>query len=249
MHTLQGSDMQKAKGLFEKYSNNQSVIFSVFENHNDGCVYADAVDTVHWAVLQTMFAQHFIAGEPTKNCADEIENILFDVILSEQSEKEIVAFSVSDQWDGILQNVFRKRNGVSDGRKIFDFSLDLYRNAKRPKLSGDVVPVLEKRKTSPFAHADMWSAKIISNGQTASYCNVIMVGHQKAEIDIHTGEAFRGKGYATAAAFMLIDKLLAEGLTPAWSAWPFRMESRHIATKLGFVSAPDAMAWIWQEGM
>jgi len=249
MYKLQGNDLQKVKSLFERYCSNQSVIFSVFENRFDGYAYVDDVNTINWAVLQTPFLQHFIAGSPVGDCVNEIENILFNIILQEQAEKEIAVFTDAKEWDIVLQDVFQKHNGVTDFRKIFDFSLDNYRNVERSSLPDDVKPILEKCKALPFSHIDTWSAKIIINGQIATYCNVIMVGQNKAEIDIYTDEAFRGKGYATIAVLSLIDKILKDGLTPTWSTWPFRIESQHIAKKLGFASAPDAKAWIWQEGM
>lgn len=101
----------------------------------------------------------------------------------------------------------------------------------------------------PDSRADTWCVKLLYDGREVSHCNAIMVGRGKAEIDIETDEAFRGKGYATLAATLLIDKLLENNLTPTWSTWPFRVESQHIAQKLGFVSQPDAKAWIWMEGM
>jgi len=249
MYKLQGNDIQKAKGLFEKYTSNQSVIFSVFENQLNGCVYVDDIDEMNWALLQTPVYQHFIAGNQTEGCADEIENTLFNVILNEQVEKEIVVFSDTDNWHNVLREVFQKHNGVSDSRKIFDFSHKSFREAVRPKLQDGAKVLLDKRVVLPFSNFETWTAKVIVDGQTASHCDAIMAGKGKAEIDIGTEEAFRGNGYAKAAAFALIDKLLSEGLTPAWSAWPYRLESQHIAKKLGFISAPDAKAWIWQAGM
>ena len=76
-----------------------------------------------------------------------------------------------------------------------------------------------------------------------------MLGRSIAEIDISTDESFRGKGYATIAGIKLIEKLLEEKITPSWSAWPFRIESQHIALKLGFIPQPDVKAWIWLESM
>ena len=249
MYKLHGNDNQKASKFFERYDSNQSVIFSVFENQLNGCAYVDDIDAISWAILQTPVYQHFIAGKPTDGCENEIDNILFNIILNEQEEKEIVVFSDTDRWDDVLRTVFQRHNGVTDSRKIFVFSADNYRKAVRPNLSENARPILEKCKALPFSNTDTWVAKIIVDGQVVSHCDAIMVGKGKAEIDIYTDEAFRGNGYAKMAAFMLIDKLLEEGLTPAWSAWPYRIESQHIAKKLGFVSAEDTKAWIWQAGM
>jgi hypothetical protein len=246
---LQNNQLYLLKNLFESYKNNRSVIFSIFEGQFNACAYVDNIAEIHWAVLQTPFLQHFIAGEPTRGCEDVLDNILFNIILSEKDKKEVVVFSDSDKWNNILDNIYRKHNGVSDGRKFYEFSKENYNKINRVHIPFNITPSIDKCKTLPLSQKDTLSVKLISKNQIASYCNAIMVGDNKAEIDIFTDEKFRGKGLATISAILLIDKLLDEGLTPTWSTWPFRVESQHIAQKLGFVMQPDAKAWIWQEGM
>jgi len=250
MEKLTGNDMQAARLLFEKCNHNQAVIFSIFEGQFDGCVYANRRDQMDWALLQTPLLQHFIAGTPTEGCEAELEEILFSIILGEQSEKEIVVLSDDiTVWDGVLRNTYTKRNGVCDGRKIFNFSLKNYRAIPRPTIPEELEAVVELCRAAPMSHFDTWSAKLFVNGKPVTHCDAFAVGKGLAEIDIGTEEAFRGHGYATMAAILLIDKLLEVGLTPTWSTWPFRVESQRVAVKLGFVPQPDATAWIWMEGM
>lgn len=249
MDKLYENQLSMVKDLFEAYNYNQSLIFSIFENQFKGYAYVNDVNCISWAVLQTPFLQHFVAGIPTDGCEDILENILFDIILPEQCEKEIVVFSNSEAWDSILSRIFYKHNGVFDFRKIFKFSRDNYSKATRSSVPSNISIILEKCKNLPFSLEDTWSAKLTLNGHIISYCNAVMVGKNIAEMDISTIEAYRGKGFATLSAFLLIDKLLEEGLVPSWSTWPFRVESQHIAKKLGFTPMPDAKAWIWQAGM
>lgn len=249
MDILTGLEMQKAIPLFESYHNNQAVIFSVLENQYDGTVYADNKSNMKWAILRTPFLQHFIAGTPTSACEHDVEEVLFDIILAEQEEKEIVVFANSEQWYDILNRIFQLHKGVSDGRKIFLFSRDGYNKVNRQAIPKGITSVVELRKCMPNSHIDTWSAILLHNGQEVSHCNAIMIGKDMAEIDIATQENFRGRGLATLAATLLIDKLLEYNLTPTWSTWPFRLESQHIAQKLGFTSKPDAKAWIWMENM
>ncbi len=245
MEKLTGVEMKKVLPLFDLYINNQAVIYSVLENQFDGCVYTDG----RYAILSTPFLQHFIAGVPDGACEAEIENILFDTILCEQAEKEIAVFAVSEQWHGLLDKIFAKRNGVSDGRKIFSFRRDVYEKIKRTSIPKNINTVVELRKYLPFSRKDTWSARLFADGEEASSSSAIMVGKGMAEIEISTGEKFRGKGYATLTATLLIDKLLEHNLTPTWSTWPYRTESQHIAQKLGFTPRPDAKAWIWTKDM
>ncbi|MBN2851300.1 MAG: GNAT family N-acetyltransferase [Clostridia bacterium] len=248
MKKISGNDILKVKYLFEEYKSNLPVIHSVFECQYDGSAYVDDLENLHWAILCTPFMQHFIAGNPTDGCLHILEDILFSCILEEQDEKEIVIFA-SEKWNDILDEIFKKHNGVTDVRKIFLFSSDNYKEIKHPSLPSDIQPLLEKCRITPFSLIDTWSSKLLSGNQIISHCDALMVGKGMAEIDIATDESFRGKGYATAAAMLLIDKLLEINLTPCWSSWPFRIESQHIAQKLGFIPSPDEKAWIWMEGM
>ncbi len=246
---LTGRDIQMVRPLYESYTSNRAPIFSIFEGQYDGCAYVDDIHDIQWAVLRTPFLQHFVAGTPTDGCAPVLEDILFHDILAGQEEKEIVAFADSERWNDVLCEIFQKRHGVSDGRKIFAFSADGYGKVARPVLPEDIQPTMVKTRVIPGSHTDTWSVKLIFDDKAICHCDAIMIGGGMAEIDVGTEEAFRGKGYATAAATLLIDKLLQDGLTPSWSCWPFRVESQGLAKKLGFLPQPDAKAWIWVEGM
>jgi hypothetical protein len=249
MEKLSGNHIQKARHLFEDFNFYQPVIFSIFENQYDGFIYTDDQSKLNWALLQTPFLQHIIAGKPTNDCEPILEDILFSIILNEQNEKEIVVFHNNNEWNDIMERIFKKRNGVSDSRKIFQFSYKNYNTISRLSIPNNVKIITEKSIILPFGLKETWSAKLLLNEQIISHCDAIMVGKNMAEIDIGTEEAFRGKGYATIVAMALIDKLLEDKITPCWSTWPFREESQHISQKLGFVLLPDIKAWIWLESM
>jgi hypothetical protein len=249
MVELVGDDIQKARHLFEDFEFYQPVIYSIFENQYDGFIYTDNENKMNWALLETPFLQHIIAGKPTNDCESNLEDILFSIILNKQNEKEIVVFHNNDEWNIMLERIFKKRNGVSILRKIFHFSLEKYSKINHLNAPNDCKKIIKKCMVLPCGHKESWSVKLLFEGQIVSHCDAIMVGKNMAEIDIGTEEAFRGKGYATIAAMTLIDKLLEEKITPCWSTWSFRVESQHICQKLGFVPQQDVKAWIWMESM
>ena len=80
-------------------------------------------------------------------------------------------------------------------------------------------------------------------------CSAIFVGRGEAEIDIHTRQAYQGRGYATLTASAFIETCLARGLKPNWSCWPERPASVALAKKLGFEELPDVPAHLWAEDM
>ena len=127
MIKLVGNEIQKTRHLFEDFEFYQAVIFSIFEGQYAGTIFTDSKENPNWAILQTPFLQHIVAGDPVIGCDDIIEKIFFTYILNEQTEKEIVAFFNNEKWNDILKCIFEKHNGVSGKRNIFKFSSENFK--------------------------------------------------------------------------------------------------------------------------
>ena len=56
-----------------------------------------------------------------------------------------------------------------------------------------------------------------------------------AEVGVYTEEAFRGRGFATAAASLVVQQVQETGRIPVWSAGEHNVPSLSVAQKLGFV--------------
>lgn len=56
-----------------------------------------------------------------------------------------------------------------------------------------------------------------------------------ADVGVGVAEPLRGRGLATAAATMVIGRIVADGLEPVWSTGETNLASRRVAEKLGFV--------------
>ncbi len=54
------------------------------------------------------------------------------------------------------------------------------------------------------------------------------------DIGVHCLQAYRGRGYATAAAWVVAEAILASGRTPIWSTGEDNWASQRVAVKLGF---------------
>lgn len=69
---------------------------------------------------------------------------------------------------------------------------------------------------------------------------IIAIAHTYAETDLHadigvsTLEAWRGKGFATAAARLVAQEIQASGKVPVWSCGEDNFASLRVAEKLGF---------------
>ena len=70
--------------------------------------------------------------------------------------------------------------------------------------------------------------------------NIVTIAHTYAETDLHadigvsTIEAWRERGFATAAASLVAQKIQAKGKVPAWSCGADNTASLRVAQKLGF---------------
>ena len=75
---------------------------------------------------------------------------------------------------------------------------------------------------------------IVQDGIPVCECTSIFKGGNRAEIDIATHDAHRGKGLAKAAAEAFIGECLATGLEPVWECNADNTASYALALKLGF---------------
>ena len=87
---------------------------------------------------------------------------------------------------------------------------------------------------------------VLDGNQLASTCSAVFVGGGEVEIDIHTAEAYRGRGLAFFVASAFIEDSLKRGLNPIWGCWPENLPSLGLATKLGFVEDALQPACFWE---
>jgi RimJ/RimL family protein N-acetyltransferase len=243
MIKLTGSSLWTVEPLFSTYASNIPVIYSVIEGQYEGAAYVDSES--RWALLVTPFLQHFLAGEPLI-AQEALAELLFDEVLHNQAEKELVVFSSTANWQPMLKSIFESRGGVSDDRYIFRFDKERYRSIVRPVAPDEAIVRIAGKPAPAPSPRPIQVAEVVVDGRPVSTCGAIMVGKNMAELDIETDEGYRGRGYATIAAFSLIDRLLEQGLTPCWTAWPFRKASHAVARKVGFAHAetrPHGSGW------
>lgn len=236
--------------LYNEYTHNIPVIYSIIEGQYDGAIYVDNVQRPGYAILATPFMYFYMAGNPhIPGIAEEIDILLFKEILPAAAEKEVIVFSPSEAWDKAVKPVFDNRHGLSDGRRIFKFDLDKFNMArnKYAKTPEGVRQLIKEIDDDPASRISYPSSQIWRDGICVSACSALMTGAGFTELDISTHPDHQCKGYATYAAITLIDELLNRNLIPCWSTWPYREASQAVAQKVGFVRDQDVLAYIWTE--
>jgi hypothetical protein len=73
------------------------------------------------------------------------------------------------------------------------------------------------------------------SGQVVASALTAARSERFAEVGVYTSTAFRGRGYSTAAAALVCERVQNEGQTPVWSAGAHNAASLRVAEKLGFV--------------
>ncbi len=79
------------------------------------------------------------------------------------------------------------------------------------------------------------AAGAVVDGRLVSLAHTNAVTANYGDIGVYTDDAWRGMGFATASASIVVRRIQDLGLTPVWSAGEDNEASLHIASKLGFV--------------
>lgn len=234
--------------LFSNYTHNIPVIYSSLEGQYDGELYVDSENNPQIAVLFTPFAFHFITGNAeTDNAVDILDEIIFKQYISETKQKEAIVFCPDTKWDEVLDAVFRKYHGLKDRRKIFHLNKDKFVELKDKRdgikdVESKISYIQDGGAKKPYP-----ISRIFRGEECVSFCSGFMLGRGYAEIDVATGEVYRGKGYAKEASIALISELIKSDIEPNWCTWPYRIESQQLALSLGFELVDEIPAHIWVE--
>ena len=245
MFILSESRMSIVNDMFKIYDTNIPVFQSVLDGNYKGTIFVDNENSPTWAALTTADCYTFVAGNlPAEKILDDT---LFNRVLENQEEKQLIVFSPSTDWHRLLESVFLPRGGFIVPRKIFSFSLEEYKKAGgwRDKIPSNAEVVITKECFEPACINKEWVARLMFDDVCASTA-VSVSGGGYAELGIETSPDFQGKGYATVTALALIEKLLQESVIPCWSTWPEREASQKVAQKIGFLPMLDIEAWVWE---
>jgi hypothetical protein len=79
-----------------------------------------------------------------------------------------------------------------------------------------------------------FAAGAILDGRLFALAHTSAITPRHGDIGVHCLPQYRGRGYATAAAYLVGEKLHASGRTPIWSTGEDNWASRRVAEKLGF---------------
>ena len=239
------NNLERFSPFFQGFQHNRPVIYSTITGQYDGVVYLD--DEEEMAILVTKFDYMFVGGECRQPRAEEfVHDVIFNHLVKKEHYKEIILFGPDECWNEVLSNVFNIHHGVLDGRLCFKLNKEKFKEKANDVQSTDGALLLETEDENNSKISYPVANYYIEN-EKISFCSAFMITEQYAEIDVGTNEAYRNRGYAKQAAFMLIQHLITQGIEPNWCTWPYRKESQMLAISIGFELEQEVAAHIWVE--
>ncbi|MBN1873989.1 MAG: GNAT family N-acetyltransferase [Anaerolineae bacterium] len=247
--------------LFAGIGHNVALVYAVIEGNSPGRIFIDRPGDPLSALVLTDAGYSYVGGHPDNDEFNRaLAPLLFNEILPQMEEKELILFAFSEAWRDKLDILLRPHGAIVIQRKVFDFNPGRFAvhagwRARVPagfQMRRIDTSLAEKRPDfSPLVEAQSkrFGVCLMQDDAIVSACTAVGVGGGEAEVDIYTEEAYQGRGYGFLTACAFIEECLARGLTPSWACWPYRVASQALAHKLGFEARPDAPAHFWAENM
>ncbi len=243
--------------LFHTYPHSLPIIHAALEGSAPHRIFVDRPDAPQAALLWVQDAFFYLAGDPQSPALQVgLLPLLFDRLLPEMSEPELVLFAPDEPWREAIDHLLAPKNAIRIQRKQFAFNPRRFADlaASAPALPaglalmGITADIAAKHPhLAPLADPPTrrFGVCVLDGEELICECTAVFVGAGQAEIDIHTREDHQGRGLAALAAREFIYLSLSRGLQPAWSCWPERETSIALAAKLGFNPLPDMPAHLW----
>lgn len=243
--------------LFHNVAHSRAIVFSVLEGNSPGRIWVNDVQQPTCAFMLPQDAFYYAAGDSNNQTfLQELEGLVFDELLPQAAEPEVVIFSFSPLWHQRLAQALETKGVITINRKMFIFNQTKYnayqeRRADIPSgfsLKGIDLPLMDRQPDflPRFESTSQRFGVCLLEGKTpVCVCSAVFIGAGEAEVDIHTEKRYQGQGLATLTASAFIDECLRSRLTPAWSCWPEREASWKLALRLGFEEQPDVPAILW----
>jgi RimJ/RimL family protein N-acetyltransferase len=202
------------------------MLIDSIQKDSRGKIFVDDLSNPTTAFIKTNFDSYVYFGGDEKNRAfiDEVKDYLLNIV----KPKIIIAFSTTDEWKEIIDDLFKEYNPFRVTRHLFKLNHSKNKEfIKEKRLSGDFkIESIELENSFEF---------IIKKGtEEVSKCCSVYIGDGKVEISIETDERYRRQGFASIVSNVFIEYCLGKGLEPNWSCWDYNKPSFELALKLGF---------------
>lgn len=248
MFALSPQARARAKAAYAANEAFFPLIAAVLSGAQRGMAYGDNAETPRQVYVEHAFGFAQLFGEPVHGFEAALQNYLFTGKAFAAPKVRLYtplapAFHTSEPM-----------RAARSERQRFFLRAEAYAAARRRVLSGNescaALPVTVENVVRvdgafglvsrfwPDAAAFVAHARaqvVCHEGEPAAICYAAALENGKAEVDILTLPAYRGKGLAMLAAVRFMDDCLDHGLEPLWDCFTNNVGSMALRERLGFL--------------
>lgn len=263
MLELKPENYKNVLPLFENFK--QAVLpHSVCEGFNVGRVFANDEQHPHSACIWTPVGYYLLVLGHGQN-PEDVSKLLTETFVPESKsmgETGFILIAEFDDWEEKTSALLGSREVIEIFRRPFALNVEKFhaRGNWRERIpSGFELKRVDESLAAQANLPPSWKSPtdFTSNGmgfalmdgeKIVSLSASVFASSARVEIDIHTEEEYRRRGFASITASALIEECLQKGKQPNWECFWENEESTALALKLGFDQLPDYPVYFWEEG-
>ena len=235
--------------------------YAVCEGYNPGRIFVDDEQDPQTTMIWTPVGYYFLVlGQGQK--LDEVANLLTETFIPTSKaigETGFILIAEFDNWKEKTSALLNNRDVIEIFRRPFKFHTERFNANWREKIPAGFDLKRVDESLAEQAHIlGSWKSlddfmshgigyALMNGDKLASVCSSVFVSSTRVEIDVHTEEEYRRRGFASITASALIEECLRQGKQPNWECFWENEESTALALKLGFEQLADYPVCFWEE--
>ena len=235
--------------------------YAVCEGYNPGRIFVDDEQDPQTTMIWTPVGYYFLVlGQGQK--LDEVSNLLAETFIPASKaigETGFILIAEFDNWKEKTSALLNNREVIEIFRHPFKFHKEHFNANWREKIPAGFDLKRVDESLAEQAHIlGSWKSlddfmshgigyALMNGDKLASVCSSVFVSSTRVEIDVHTEEEYRRRGFASITASALIEECLRQGKQPNWECFWENEESTALALKLGFEQLADYPVCFWEE--
>lgn len=264
MIELESPDFKKVMPLLKEFK--QAVLpYAVCGGYNPGRVFVDDLQNPKTILIWTPVGYYFLVlGQSDIQTLEDLSELLLGTFVPASKaagESGFILVVSLDNWQDKLSVLLKGHAVIEIFRRPFKLDVGKFhaRGDWRKKIPAgfelkrvDRLLAEKARVLGSWASLDDFlshgiGCALLDGDKTASVCTSVFASSTHVEIDIHTEEEYRRRGFASITASALIEECLRQGRQPNWECFWENGESTALALKLGFEQLAHYPVYFWGE--
>jgi RimJ/RimL family protein N-acetyltransferase len=262
MIELEVPDFKKVVPLLKGFK--QAMLpWAICEGYNPGRIFVDDLQNPKTTLIWTPVGYYFLVLGQVQMPGDlsELLTETFIPASKELGETGFILVASLDDWQEKTSALLGGREVIEIFRRPFSFNVDKFtaRGNWRAQIPDGFQLKRVDESLAERAHVlGSWASlddfmthgigyALMDGDKIASVCASVFASFTHVEIDVHTEEGYRRRGFASITASALIEECLRQGRQPNWECFWENVESTALAIKLGFEQLADYPVYFWEE--